>query len=315
MKKVLQLFLFLFFMTSFVSLGLAVDAFATNYDSFEDALEADIGDDVLLYLNTGYDYDYVHFEVPGGKGGAYNVYSHDYWPYYSLDTYGRFYEENGILWWISYDFLGSDNDSGNGDNFYMEFDLDSYEDYYLKTRPYLSTLSGATYVTLEENVDKYYHPDGGIWEANLTYSDTQLKFLTRESVELYYFSQFNPTLWEEILDYATEYTVEELAENALGAIIAVALGIEALPAEVIASTIIFAYNVVVDIVLPSPEEIISEACYGTQHISPYPESIHYISCVYGAVVEDNDYAHMTRWSSNYMEGLPRERGTFYIPIS
>lgn len=184
MKKVLSIVFLLMIST----VCMAINVFANT--GFEDAYE--LGSDQYFSgsISPAGDIDYIHFSSASTNqyNLAYNIYSTG-----TLDTYGYLYEEENFLWWFPrYELRDEDDDSGSGLNFRIEYDLDGYEDYFIKIRAYSSTQTGSYAIRAEPNIDSKYSTQGGTWikesRYNQNYSPAYRKdFLNQEQTAFLYY--------------------------------------------------------------------------------------------------------------------------------
>ncbi|VEU80382.1 Uncharacterised protein [Haploplasma axanthum] len=119
------------------------------------------------------------------KKGAYNIYTRG-----SSDTVGLLYEKENTLFIYRHMLRKSDDDSGEGRNFRIEYDLDKNEDYVIGSALYGNN-TGNYKLVVEENLDSAYAPNGGMWKQDSRYftddaSNVEKRFYTVRQVAFYY---------------------------------------------------------------------------------------------------------------------------------
>lgn len=315
MKKIFIVF-GLLFITAIAGLS-EVSAYTVNYDSFEDAQIKNVNTTTYVFLNTGGDVDYIHYEIPAGGGGAYDIYS-EYYSTTTLDVKATLYESQGILWWHEYEEIAHNDDGGTGWNFRITRDLDVFEDYYLKVTPYSTNYSGITKVTFEQHQDVIQSSSGGTYVADPHYYQfvgEQLKYayFTDEQIEVYYYSQYNKTAWQEFISVMEDEGLDFALSEGLAAGL-IALGIAEWPVTVAVGAI-FAVKLAVEAAFnPSLEEQIVRYCSGvaTSVINNDNDFEKIVSCNYGVKIINDDFIHqMSTYNSTTLYGVNRTRGEWF----
>ncbi len=164
------------------------------------------------------------FHYKAQESGFYIVYTTG-----SLDTVGKVYEEQNVLWTADYDVVAS-NDNGyylnNGTNCAMVVEMDKGEDYYICIRA-KGTKTGIYGLNIAPNEDKINSNKGGIWvldEAGTTdfnkgYYLCEKQYLTKEQVIFLYWTldQASQKSVKEA-GYSVEILKEKYRENLLDAV-------------------------------------------------------------------------------------------------
>ena len=153
-------------------------------------------------IKEKYGLEIFHYKAP--ESGFYIVYTTG-----SLDTVGKVYEEQNVLWTANYDEVASNDDGyylNHGTNCAMVVKMDKGEDYYICIRAY-NTKTGTYGLNIAPNEDMIYSNKGGIWvldEAGTTdfnkgYYLCEKQYLTKEQVIFLYWT----------LDQASQKSVKE----------------------------------------------------------------------------------------------------------
>ncbi len=310
------------------------EVYHVNYDSYADSYYAgDVGNGKTntMYLNTGYDYDYIEYEISPYKSGAYNVYSES--TSSNLDTYGWVYEWQGLIPFDYKEQIGSDDNSGDGNNFRLEFDsLDANENYFVKVRPKYSTHSGSTRIVFEANYDDIYAPTGGI--ANVVakegiFGDDQRYYFNEEATRFLYMIAYRQAHEDIINAYLDHEPIDGgTAIDAAATVIITAVGLASAPVGIVLTIIYFLATFIEENPYAFESVIISanieQLCGGnTFWVDNNGNTTLDFSVSSGLTIQYGSrfvsqyspaeaYTEYSSWSNNIMEGETLQRWQFEI---
>lgn len=238
----------------YVTVNIDHEVYPVDYDSFDDSYYAgDVGysKETIVYLNDGYDYDYIEYEISPSKSGSYNIYSE--YTSSNLDTYGLVYEWQGIIPFDYHKFRGSDDNDGYGKNFRIELDeLAANENFHVKVRPKYSTHSGSTKIVFEANYDTLNATNGGsaqLLSSSSYYGDFHKTYFSEEATLLLYKIAYKQ-MHEDIINAYLNY--QQLGfEDAESAVMFILIEILALSSPMTA-TALGALELVYGFIEPNP---------------------------------------------------------------
>lgn len=249
-------------------------------------------------IATAGEEDWFKFEVNGN--GAHNLYTTG-----STDTKVEFYKRT---WYGSYKLIDSNDDGGEGLNFRLELGLEMNVDYYVKVTAY-GDKTGSYTLRIEENRDSLYAPNGGSWSWDVANPDPdgvyfnvdKIVYLPPTEAQGYYIMVSQDSI-REIRDY-----VLGLSYNAAVAYLMSYFGItHAVASFMLGELASFAFPSLTDMELDS----IAEAG-GMRSDGTFSNGIVIYSLTSYTVdlypVTMNTYES---WTSSYMYGESRYRGTF-----
>lgn len=249
-------------------------------------------------IATAGEVDWFKFEVNGN--GAHNLYTTG-----STDTKVEFYKRT---WYGSYTLIDSNDDGGEGLNCRLELGLKMNVDYYVKITAYGSK-TGSYTLRIEENKDSMYAPNGGSWSWDVANPDPdgayfnidKIVYLTASEAQGYYIMVSRDS-FKQVRDY-----ILGLSFNAAVSYLMSYYGItQAVASFIIGEAASFTFPSLTDLELDS----IAEAG-GVRSDGTFSRGIKIVSVTsYSSLsipVMLNTYE---AWSSSYMYGQARYRGTF-----
>jgi len=298
----------------------------------------EIGESYYTHLSAG-EINYYHFEVPFLKSGAYNIYSTG-----TTDTKATLYEENGALWWITYDPITSSSNFGVGQNFYLgrtvdvdandspeyfstTVDLTSSEDYYVKVSGQYTSTTGYYRTYVKEAYDYKYNYNGGqAAQVDRYFSE----ILSEEYYRTYLSSDAATMMWVLTQDEQDYYDVQQsyfmFGFDTAMSTLATAVGLF----NPLAGILLFSAQMVISYMITfntnptTLHEHIEDKCNPHLVSVADPDGIgitatyasdngmeiaKYMMLGYGEVITgDRFYA----WTNNKLEGNPRERWVIYV---
>lgn len=249
-------------------------------------------------IATAGEVDWFTFRVNGN--GAHNLYSTG-----STDTKVEFYKRT---WYGSYTLIDSNDDGGAGLNFRLELGLEMNVDYYVKVSAY-GNGTGSYTLRVEENRDSMYAPNGGSWTWDVAnpdpdgayFSVDKIVYLTPIEAEGHYIMVSQDSI-RNIRDYVLSLTYSAAVSYLMSY-----LNIQSAVASFILDELSsFGFPDLTDMELNS----IAEAG-GMRSDGTFSNGI----VIYSLTSYTVDYYPVTMntydsWTSSYIYGEPRYRGTF-----
>ena len=242
--------------------------------------------------------DWFTFRVNGN--GAHNLYSTG-----STDTKVEFYKKKLLG---GYELIDSNDDGGSGLNFRLELGLKTGVDYYVKVMAY-GNKTGSYSLRIEENRDSLYSPDGGSWSWDVASPDPdgaffnidKIVYLNKDDAEGYYIMVSRDS-FREVKDY-----ILGLSFNAAVAYLVSYYNItSAVASFIVGEAASFAFPSLTDLELDSIASAagINSSGHATRGLKIVSVTSYTGS---GMPVMMNTYES---WSSSYMYGEARYRGSF-----
>lgn len=242
--------------------------------------------------------DWFTFRVNGN--GAHNLYSTG-----STDTKVEFYKRT---WLGGYELIDSNDDGGSGTNFRLELGLNTGVDYYVKVTAF-GNATGSYSLRIEENRDSLYSPDGGSWSWDVASPDPdgaffnidKIVYLTADDAEGYYIM-------------VSRDSFREVRDHILGLSFNAAVSYLVSYYNITSAVASFIIGEAASFTFPNLTDLELDAIASAAGISSSGHASHGLKIVSvttytgsGMPVMMNTYES---WSSSYMYGEARYRGSF-----
>lgn len=267
--------------------------------SQEDAAVISVNGCCFGNIDEPYKEEWFKFEVNGN--GAHNLYTTG-----QTDTKVELYKRT---WYGSYTLIASNDDAGGGNlNFRLELGLNMNVDYYVKVTAYSNTTGGYC-MWLNENKDSINAPDGGSWTWDVANPDPdgayfnidKITYLSPENAQGYYIMVSNDS-YRSIRD-----TILNISFDAAVALIMSEYKVaEGVAGFIVATSASYSFPSLTDLELDSIAEAGGLKSNGKFSNGIVIKSVTTYSAQ-SIPVMLNTYES---WTSSYMYGAPRYRGTF-----